>query len=332
MKFKQLLKWLNRLVILAGGSAFLATFLGFLGQFWWVFELLDHPRPQYCLILVAATIAGALLQQAWIFVLCLPIALNLLLILPLFFAPSQGNGQDLLDSVATPSLQIVHANLDRNNQNIHQAIGYLSQQKADVIFLQEVTPEWFAELEAKLSGYRVVISQPLNNTQGVAMFVPLDSTSVEVLKTEIIHLPDRSDRPIIEAIVRVSGQEIALLSLHTIRPRSRSTSAYQQREFSAAAQWSQTQLKTGREAIVIGDFNSTPWSGRFRQFLRESSLINSLQGYGLQPTWLAGLPSVLMIPIDGCVHSQSIVTQQRLIGQDIGSDHLPLSVTFRLDS
>ncbi|WP_156331431.1 endonuclease/exonuclease/phosphatase family protein [Planktothricoides sp. SR001] len=64
---------------------------------------------------------------------------------------------------------------------------------------------------------------------------------------------------------------LSLLSLHTIRSRSQDTSAYQEIEFSAAAQWSQRQLKANREVIIIGDFNSTPWSDRFRQFVRRCS-------------------------------------------------------------
>ncbi|MGK7900951.1 MAG: endonuclease/exonuclease/phosphatase family protein [Hormoscilla sp.] len=250
--------------------------------------------------------------------------------MPLFISSHQGNHSGLLPSVTGAPLQIVHANLDRNNRNLDRAIAYLRRQKADIIFLQEVTPQWLTEIESHLSGYRVLISQPLKNTHGVAMLVPLKLKNIEIINTEIIHLPPGSDRPMIAAIIRYSEKEIALLSLHTIRPRSRGTSAYQQREFSAAALWSQTQLQPGREVIAIGDFNSTPWSGRFRQFLQQSNLINSLQGYGLQPSWLAGFPAILMIPIDHCLHSRSLLTQQRLIGENIGSDHLALSIKLAL--
>jgi len=33
-----------------------------------------------------------------------------------------------------------------------------------------------------------------------------------------------------------------------------------------------------------------------------------------------------MIPIDHCLHSKSLVTYERIVGKNIGSDHLPLSV------
>jgi endonuclease/exonuclease/phosphatase (EEP) superfamily protein YafD len=101
-------------------------------------------------------------------------------------------------------------------------------------------------------------------------------------------------------------------------------------EFDASANWSVRQQKEGkREVVVIGDFNSTPWSGRFREFLHQTDLRNSQRGFGLQPTWHASLPSPLMIAIDHCLHSKSIATVKRATGSNIGSDHLPLFVELR---
>ena len=81
-----------------------------------------------------------------------------------------------------------------------------------------------------------------------------------------------------------------------------------------------------REVIAIGDLNSTSWSGRFRQFQADSHLVNSQLGFGLQTSWPAKLPSLFRLPIDHCLHSKSIRTVERVIGSDIGSDHLPLLV------
>ncbi|WP_249064253.1 hypothetical protein [Argonema antarcticum] len=50
-------------------------------------ELLDHPRPQYCLILAIALIIGGIFRQKWCFFWCLPLSVNLILIGSLFFLP-----------------------------------------------------------------------------------------------------------------------------------------------------------------------------------------------------------------------------------------------------
>jgi endonuclease/exonuclease/phosphatase (EEP) superfamily protein YafD len=76
----------------------------------------------------------------------------------------------------------------------------------------------------------------------------------------------------------------------------------------------------------MGDFNTTPWSVLMRQVLRESGLVNSQSGFGLQPTWPATLPNFLQIAIDHCLHSPSLITKHRTIGPNIGSDHLPIGL------
>ena len=56
---------LNLLALLTG----LATILGLFGSQWWIFEVLDHPRFQYCLILAIAMIIGGIDRQKWSFLL-----------------------------------------------------------------------------------------------------------------------------------------------------------------------------------------------------------------------------------------------------------------------
>lgn len=280
---------------------------------------MEHFRPQYCLILIASIIVGAISHQTWCFIWCVPLALNLALILPLFFTSGQ------VQAAPNNTLKILHANLDHNNQDTSPAIEYIKSQKLDLILLQEVTAKWLTAIETNLSQYQIIKSLPLENSQGWVMLLPIQpSPSFKILATQIINLPDYSNRPLLEIISRWENKEVAILSLSLARPNQ---SNFQVVEFDAAAQWSQRQQKENkREVIIIGDFNSTPWSSRFRKFQQASNLPNSQRGFGLQPTWQTGLPSVLMIAIDHCLHSQSITTIDRHIGSNIGSDHLPLVV------
>lgn len=303
----------------AAGGATITTLLGFAGSLWWRFELIEHFRPQYCLILIAAIVLGGISRQAWSFVWCLPLALNLALLVPLFFTSGQINHSP------NNTLRILHANLDRGNQDTTPAIQYLKTQNADLVLLQEVTSKWLSVIEADLSQYQVIKSLPLENSQGWAMLLPVKSSKLfEVMATQIINLPSSSNRPLIEIIMRWENREVAILSLSVARPGK---SNFQAVEFDAAAEWSlRQQQENKREVIIIGDFNSTPWSSRFRKFLHDSNLRNSQRGFGLQPTWQAGFPSVLMVAIDHCLQSKSITTINRTIGANIGSDHLPLFV------
>jgi endonuclease/exonuclease/phosphatase (EEP) superfamily protein YafD len=319
------------LLNVATGGAAIATILGFAGSQWWLFELIEHLRPQYCLILVAAIVVGGISRQAWCFVWCLPLVLNLALIVPLFFTSGQNSFLEQANPSPSTTLRILHANLDHDNQDTTKAIQYLEAQDVDLVLLQEVTSKWLMALESKVSRYRVVKSLPLENSHGIAMLVPVKpSKSIDVVATQIVNLPSYSNRPLLEIIMRWGSREVAILSLSVARPNQ---SNFQAVEFDAAAKWSlRQQQENKREVVVIGDFNSTPWSGRFRKFLHDANLRNSQRGFGLQPTWSASLPSVLMIAIDHCLHSQSITTISRATGVNIGSDHLPLFVELHLYS
>jgi endonuclease/exonuclease/phosphatase (EEP) superfamily protein YafD len=319
------------LLNIAAGSASIATVLGFAGSLWWVFELFEHARPQYCLILVAAIVIGGLSRQPWSFAWCLPLLLNLILIVPLFFPSAPSSYLEAANRVPSSTLRLLLVNLDHQNQDTNPAIQYIEAQNVELVLLQEVTPTWLTNLESNLSRYRVAKSFPQEDSTGVAMLVPIKpSKSVEIVATQILELPPNSGQPLLETVLRWAGKEVVILGLSIARPHNRDASAFQQKEFDAAAQWSvRQQNQDKREVVVMGDFNTTPWSGRFRKFIHDSNLRNSLRGFGLQPTWHAALPSPLMIAIDHCLHSKSIMTINRATGPNLGSDHLPLFVELR---
>lgn len=79
--------------------------------------------------------------------------------------------------------------------------------------------------------------------------------------------------------------------------------------------------------MVLGDLNVTPWSHVFRDLLKRTGLIDSAQGWGIQPTWPSGAV-LLRIPIDHCLHSPDVAIVNREIGENVGSDHFPVIVDF----
>ncbi|MFG0248900.1 MAG: endonuclease/exonuclease/phosphatase family protein [Phycisphaeraceae bacterium JB051] len=78
------------LLLISGGVPALATFLGFLGLLWWPFDILANYRPQYALILVGVMLALFVTKRfLWGLLLLLPIALNVVLIVPLYIPTDQ---------------------------------------------------------------------------------------------------------------------------------------------------------------------------------------------------------------------------------------------------
>lgn len=312
----------------------IATILSLAGRKWWVFALMEHPRVQYSLILVIALFLSLLTSEKriniWTISCFIALSINLILIFPLFIPVNKNSTQAL--NTPPQTIRIIHATLENKKPDVTKAIEYLNKQETDILFLLEVTPQSLIQLNKGLTNYRLIGAFPRYNSHGIAWFLPQQQTKpIEPKTFAVINLPEDNHRPLLEARISYDGREITLLCFHVISPRNAKTVAYQEVEFDALAKWSQEIQNSKQDLIVIGDFNSTPWYGPFRELVSESGLINSQRGFGIQTTWHSVLPPTLRIPIDHCLHSKSLTTIKRFIGKDIGSDHLPLFVELKLD-
>ena len=116
----------------------IATFVGFLGEFGWFFDLASHFRLQFSSL-------GLLLATLYIFRLKTKLAFYCLILMfinifPLWSTTEKGNAGHL-NPTASQSV-IVSFNLDRQNINYDSVITYLSGSNADILFLTEVTAAW----------------------------------------------------------------------------------------------------------------------------------------------------------------------------------------------
>jgi endonuclease/exonuclease/phosphatase (EEP) superfamily protein YafD len=73
--------------------------------------------------------------------------------------------------------------------------------------------------------------------------------------------------------------------------------------------------------LLAGDFNLTPWSPFYSDFIRATGLVNAARGrLATWPAWLGPLG----IPIDHALLRGSLSLVRIASGPDLGSDHLPL--------
>ncbi|MCC6152891.1 MAG: endonuclease/exonuclease/phosphatase family protein [Candidatus Hydrogenedentes bacterium] len=289
----------------------------------WIGELLAQPRPQYIigLVLCGIPMVWRYPRAGWCVVL--PILFNSYYVAPLYLSPERNV------VLVGMELTVLHANVDRFNSQPARAIDWVRAQRADIVSLQEVTPAFEKSLGAALPDYAVVLSHPMKNSHGSAVLVRRDAAITKV-SARIIHLPETSERLLIEYVFRLQDREVALLSFHVTRPVGRDQFAYQSLELGEAAKWARAQYAAGRGVIVLGDLNIAPWSSRFKALCADGNLINSQIGFGLQSSWPAALPSIAGLPIDHCLHSTGFVTVSRLVGPAIGSDHWPLLVQLQV--
>jgi endonuclease/exonuclease/phosphatase (EEP) superfamily protein YafD len=129
------------------------------------------------------------------------------------------------------------------------------------------------------------------------------------------------ERVSIHSYVATPQGEIELLALHPFPSASPSGYAAWKRELTAA---SDRFPESDLPFVVAGDLNTTVWSPTYRAFVAKLGLSNARRGYGMQPTWPTGFPSLLRLPIDHVLVSSAIQVAGFAVGPDVSSDHLPV--------
>ena len=293
------------LLCLIGTAA--ASLFGLIGGLFWLFDLFAHFRVQYVFLLaMAGTALAAQKAWRWAGASALLALLNLALIAPLFL------GSPKPTASKEDALSIVFFNVNYANQGYEQLTEYLLRSDEDVIVVLEATIAMDHALATALPSHHR-ISEPREDAFGMLVYskIPLDTQELRYLGDTAL--------PSLEVAIEKQGTKYQILALHTMPPVGGAQSAMRDRMLKDAAAWA----KGKTNALVLGDFNATPWSHAFSNMLKDGRLINSQQGFGIQSSWPAGLWP-LSIPIDHAVHGRALTTIERSVGPFLGSDHRPL--------
>lgn len=289
--------------------AILLSGAAWLGKAGYYLELTSHFRLHYLLLaLLCAVIFVWAGRWKWVAVSLLAAGMNIPALLPDYLQPPSG----AVDAKA--SLRIVMANVNSENGDYTDFITWAGKQRPDLIIVHEATPEWakvLAPLE-KLYPYR--ISLPRRDPFGILVFSKLPFDKQQVLGF------GKGQHPSLFLRLKKNGRELGIVTTHTEPPVDSELFAQRNRELDDAAEVV-ARIKGAR--ILIGDLNVTQWSPYFTAMKERGGLRAGRAGFGILPTWPTMLPG-LMIPIDHILVSQEVEVRELSVGDDIGSDHLPL--------
>ena len=302
-------KIMDRLCAIGGAGLATATLLGFLGRFFWIFDLFSPFRVQYfqlALILIGISIWKKNNRQLVAFVLLA--CLNYALVLPLYF----GKPPPASEKPARAMLM----NILASNGNASQVLGAVEAADPDILVLEEVTSKWAAELSVLNYPYR--LADVRDDCFGIMLLsrYPLSKTNVVFIGTAGV--------PTLTANVHLPQGEISLIATHPLPPFSGEYSKHRNAQLAALPE---LVTKQKNSVLLIGDLNASPWSAHFARLIKESGLKNSMKHFGFQPSWPAE-SRLLRIPIDHVLHSPEILIHHRSVGPSTGSDHLPVIVDF----
>ncbi|PKL77079.1 MAG: hypothetical protein CVV27_07025 [Candidatus Melainabacteria bacterium HGW-Melainabacteria-1] len=279
----------------------------------YILDLLSHFRVHLAWLSLGLIPLFWWLKRAWAVVLVILLSVwNLLDIMPVYVSPPQ-------QSVAVGQpLKLLLSNMLYSNTDTSRLEALIRQQNPDIVLIQELN-QAHLELMAKLPVYRYQQHDLFKGAFGIGLWSRLPLAHSEVIALGPAGLPS------IYARLNWGGQPLHLLSSHPLPPLNPQAFALRNQQFEAISEFLAS--KSGSMA-VIGDLNVTPWSLHFRRFEASTGLRNARNGIGILPSWPTELPWLLRIPLDHALLSPGLIVKELRLGPDLGSDHLPLLITF----
>ncbi|HWA97772.1 MAG TPA: endonuclease/exonuclease/phosphatase family protein [Pirellulales bacterium] len=288
----------------------------------WMVELTTHFRAHYAMLLaIAAVVYG--FARRWVMTAVAGVfaIVNFWVVVP-YYVPGNAPRSNMTAKPLRVALAALHADADDHEP----ALRYFRTLKADLFVVTEVTPEWSEELKA-LEGFKAVQTFPRSTDgQGLAVLshLPLADVTTEESPSGI---------PVLIAHLTFERTPITVIGAHPTPPWSEHSAAQRNEALEHLAHVVNQQ---SGPVIVLGDLNTTSWSPYFADLLRETGLVDSRLGRGIQPTWYPSTtfvaPEFVRIPLDHCLISEGIGVSDRRLGPFLGSDHLPIELRLMIPS
>jgi endonuclease/exonuclease/phosphatase (EEP) superfamily protein YafD len=217
-----------------------------------------------------------------------------------------------------PRLRLMSANLLMVNRDTAGITGEIRAARPDVLFVQELTPDWLRalsqpELQALLP-HRLVEPHPPTDSFGIGILsrLPLADAALQ----------DLDGVPLATATVELAGTPVRLYNVHTLPPRTAEYYPIWRQQLTRLA----ALLDSESGAVILGgDLNVTQHAAWYRQLVRGSVRGAHEQcGRGLATTWPNGRFPVPSIRLDHLFLSLDLVCVSMTEGEGRGSDHRPL--------
>ena len=290
-------------------AALAISLLAILGSWHWICELFDHFRIQYVVISLLSLIYFSLRKwRCSIGFASLTLLVHLWPIGKLSFPLPVDVASD-----GTPAIKIVSFNVLVSNNRYGDTLRYLESTNADVICLYEVNEKWHNAMKPLRQKYPHGRTQTTDRSMGIELFSRHPLRRIEIKKL------CEEGMPCAIAQLEWQGREMRLIGFHPLPPISKRLSHLLKQEFASMA----TLLAASPNVptLVFGDFNTTPWSSNMT-LLRTVGAVDFRTPQPVwKPTWNAN--TLYMLPIDHALCSKHLIYQKRIIGPNLGSDHLP---------
>lgn len=230
------------------------------------------------------------------------------------FLKSASNDHLILpENTMAPKMSIAHFNLSYIGENYEEFIQRIKDVDADIVSLQELTPDWDLYLKTHLADkYPHVLKNVRIDPFGKALFAKNELVSRDTI--------DAKGNPILKSMLKLGDRTVNLMSAYILPPLNESSrnNAIDQLDILSV------KVKGSRKpTIIIGDLNMVYWSNEIRAFRKDAGLENSRRGF---------TPLGFKIPYDHMFYSEQLECSRFEELQDSLSNHLGILGTFQLKS
>jgi endonuclease/exonuclease/phosphatase (EEP) superfamily protein YafD len=301
------MRWLDRLLGICAAVVVLANLLPLGSRWLWTLELTSHFRVQY-LAVTAAMLTLVALRGRWAACAALLAAGSVSAAAVWPYVPAL-NGATNVALAAPATLKVLTVNVSYRPFSPRRLLELVRQEDPDLLIVQELTPH----AEQVLADFDTLFAQhhkfPAAGARGIGVWsrYELESSTTFAL----------GRLPAIEARVLAPQGAFTVIGAHLnspVSPRRAAARNAELRELAVRSAAIQGPL------VVAGDFNITPYSPFYTDWLASSGLTDSRRGRTLSISWPTWLPWA-GIPIDHVAVNSgfSIVSHRPLANFD--SDH-----------
>jgi len=301
-------------VLSACGSALVAF-----GFEYWLLHLAAFAVPLYFVLPIPALLLALVERRPY--QLGLPVfAISLASMLLIPFALPWGTPVSAGGDAST--LRLMTANVYESNDRYDALLEQVSEARPEIVALQEMTTQWRRGLAPLEHDYphRLWLPREAGATSHLGLYSKHPLTLIESPAPEFPALLAHVDHPHAPFIAAV---------VHTASPFSPGRAERHDRQMAALAKALRRHAADG-PVIALGDFNTTPWSPKYRRLTDSTHLITTRRGRGLLGTWPSLLP-LLRVPLDDILVSRETAVTECRPGRAFGSDHLPLIADIALN-
>jgi len=300
-------------------SALLIQSFVLLGKTGWFFELFTHYTLYYA-VLGTVILLYAIALQRWKSALLFAtlISINLATFAPYILTTEPSLP---LTTATDPTLSILSQNFYYKNTHFEETATQLATYQPDIFIIHEAGPLWGEHLNEFQTTYPYLQITQETGVHGIVMGSKIPGTFQEIpLGTEV-------GLEFIPSSAEPSGPSYRLLAVHPQAPVTPAYATERNAQFSDITTYvNSSPLPT----LVVGDFNSTPWSPYFQDLLSDTKLQDTRLGFGIIPTWHAH-NFLFQLPIDFVLASSQFQTLDFRSTEKTSSDHRGIFTLLHLN-